>query len=130
LAFREQGTDESAEYLEKRYPHLKFYFWPSFIAFPFDYLYSLSSTIFAEITARTPKLLKDILFDPALAVPLTNPDGVQVFLRFLDALANDQVKLFFEQRRFPPHIFWPGDIQKALTEFRKILKAEMRDGTR
>jgi len=122
LAVRGLGTDESAEYLEKRYPHLNFYFWPSFIAFPFDCIHILSSTVFAEITARTPKLLKEILFDPSLAGPLTKPDGVQAFLRFLDALANEQVGLFFEQRRFPPHIFWPGDIQKALIEFRKNSK--------
>jgi hypothetical protein len=122
MAFPGLGTNESAQYLERMYPHLNFYFWPSFIAFPFEYVYSLFSTVFAEITERKPQLLKLILFDPSLAGFLVKPDGVQAFLRFLDALANEQVGLFFEQRRIPPHIFWPRDIQKALTEFRKSSK--------
>jgi hypothetical protein len=119
MAFPSEGTGESAAYIQKMYPDISFYFWPSLIAFHLEHVFGLASAILAEIRQGKPKLLKLILFDQALAGYLTKPGGDVIFLRFLDGLAREQAALYMEQRRFPPMLSWPREIGLALKEFRQ-----------
>jgi hypothetical protein len=119
MAFPGEGTNESAAYLAKMNPEMSFYFWPSFIAFPLKHVYSLASALFSEIKKGKRQLLKEIFFDESLASFIAKPGGDLAFLRFLDGLAQEQVGLFMEQRRFPPMLFWPKEIDSGLKEFRQ-----------
>ena len=119
MAVPGDGTNEAAAYIAKMFPNMSFNFWPSLIAFPLHYIYALASAIFREIRQGKPKLLKLIFFDQALAGFIAKPGGDVAFLRFLDGLAHDQAGLFMEQRRFPPMLFWPKEIDAALKEFRQ-----------
>lgn len=119
MAFPGEGTNESAAYIAKTYPDMSFYFWPSLVAFSLEYIYGLASALFAEVKQSKPQLLKMILFDKALVGFIAKPGGDLAFLRFLEGLAGEQAGLFMEQRRFPPVLFWPKEIDSALKEFRQ-----------
>jgi hypothetical protein len=120
MAFTQTETNKSADYIQKMYPDMNFYSWPSLIAFPLEYVNSLASALLQEIRQGKPKLLKLILFDPALAEFLTKPGGDTFFLEFLNSLAHEQASLFMEQRRFPPMLNWPNEISTGLKELRQV----------
>jgi hypothetical protein len=95
-----------------------FYFWPSFIAFPFEHLYELAGTIYDEIKKGKPELLRLILYDPDWATAFGLPTvGGPIFIEFLANLVREQSALFHETHRFPPIDFWPKDIQEALKAY-------------
>jgi hypothetical protein len=105
-----------SSYVGHLYPNLLFYFWPSFIAFPFDHIYALAEALFAEIKNGKPQLLNLILFDPQLAHMIAKPSGERTFVEMLAGLERDQSGLYLEQNRFPPTRCWPTEINAALKE--------------
>jgi hypothetical protein len=121
MAFPGEGTTESAAYLEKMHPDLTFYFWPSLVAFQLEHVFGLASALFTEIKLGNHKLLKLVMFDPML-VAFIAKSGESTFLRFLDALAQEQASLFMGMRRFPPMLDWPKELDSAI----KQLKQEKR----
>jgi len=112
------ANGESTSHIQKMYPDVGFYFWPSLIAFPNGLRLRVAEALFAEIRKAKPQphVLRLILFDPELAIIIIRPGGDATFLESLSGLARDQAALYMEPRRFPPALFWPKEIAAALKE--------------
>ncbi len=114
------NNKEVAAHIAKVCPDVQFYFWTSFVAFPFEHIYDLAETIYADIKKGKPELTKLILFEPEWANVFTSPAiGESIFIEVLANLTRDQSRLFMERQQFPPMNFWPQDIQAALKEYAK-----------